>query len=325
MRDLHELPKLRDSMSYLYLEHGRLEQKHKAVEFLDEEGSTMIPVAALTVLMLGPGTSITHAAIRALADNGCLVVWCGEDGTRCYAHGSGETRRAYHLLRQAELVNHPQKRLEVVLRMYGLRFGGRLEEGLTLPQIRGLEGIRVREAYAEASRAYGVEWKGRRYDRQSWGRGDPINRALSAANALLNGVCHAAIVSGGYSPALGFIHQGKQLSFVYDIADLYKVDLTIPVAFQVVGESKEAVEARVRQTSRQVFKEQRLLSRILPDIDWLLQMPQHVLSAGEEADSDGAKPEELWQGPEHLNLEEFIEEVSSDRDGFGEGPPLSAR
>ena len=104
MRDLHELPKLRDGLSYLYLERGRIEQKHKAVEFVDrEKGRTMIPAAALAVLLLGPGTSITHAAIKALADNGCLVVWVGEDGTRCYAQGGGETRKAYHLLRQAEL------------------------------------------------------------------------------------------------------------------------------------------------------------------------------------------------------------------------------
>jgi CRISPR-associated protein Cas1 len=325
MRDLHELPKLRDSMSYLYLEHGRIEQKYKAVEFLDERGRTMVPAAALTVLMLGPGTTITHAAVRALADNGCLIVWCGEDATRCYAQGGGETRRAYHLLRQAELVNDPQKRLQVVLRMYALRFGAQLDESLSLPQIRGLEGVRVRDAYADASQEYGVEWRGRRYDRRSWRRADPINRALSAANALLNGLCHAAIVSGGYSPGLGFIHQGKQLSFVYDIADLYKVDITIPVAFRVVGESTDQVEPRVRQACRDAFKEHRLLSRILPDIDWVLDIPADVLSAGEEADSDGARPEELWPGPDELVLDGMIEEVGSDRNGSGESPRLATR
>jgi len=107
VRDLHELPKLRDSLSYLYVERVRIQQKHKAVELLDEKGRTMVPVAALSVLMLGPGTVITHAAIKALADNGCLVVWCGEDGMRCYAQGGGETRKAYHLLRQAELCGRP--------------------------------------------------------------------------------------------------------------------------------------------------------------------------------------------------------------------------
>ena len=132
MRDLHELPKLRDGLSYLYLERGRVEQKYKAVEFVNKEGRTMIPAAALAVLMLGPGTVITHAAVKALADNGCLVVWCGEDGTRCYAQGGGETRRAYHLLKQAELASDPQKRLQVVLRMYRHRFGQQLQPGLSL-------------------------------------------------------------------------------------------------------------------------------------------------------------------------------------------------
>jgi len=173
MRDLHELPKLRDSLSYLYLEHVRIQQKHRAVECIDKEGRTMIPAAALSVLMLGPGTVITHAAVKALADNGCLVVWCGEDGTRCYAQGGGETRKAYHLLKQAQLVSDPQKRLQVALRMYRHRFGGDLDPDLDLFQIRGKEGARVRSAYAEASRTYGVEWHGRRYDRRSWNSGDP--------------------------------------------------------------------------------------------------------------------------------------------------------
>jgi CRISPR-associated protein Cas1 len=295
MRDLHELPKLRDGLSYLYLQHGRVEQKHKAVEFIDKEkGRTMVPAAALAVLLLGPGTSITHAAIKALADNGCMVVWCGEDGTRCYAQGGGETRKAYHLLKQAELASDPRKRLRVVLRMYRYRFGEQLQPDLNLMQIRGLEGVRVRQAYALASREYGVPWHGRRYDRSNWDSGDPINRALSAANALLNGLCHAGIVSGGYSPGLGFIHTGKQLSFVYDIADLYKVEVTIPLAFRIVAESTEQLHARVRLACREAFKECRLLQRILPDIEHLLNVPDDVLKAGEEADSDPARPEPLW-------------------------------
>jgi CRISPR-associated protein Cas1 len=298
MRDLHELPKLRDGLSYLYLERGRIEQKHKAVEFVDKEkGRTMIPAAALAVLMLGPGTSITHAAVKALADNGCLVVWVGEDGTRCYAQGSGETRKAYHLLKQAELVSNPKKRLQVVKRMYCYRFKEQLDPGLSLQQIRGLEGVRVRQAYARASHRYGVEWHGRRYDRHNWNSGDPANRALSAANALLNGLCHAGIVSGGYSPALGFIHTGKQLSFVYDIADLYKVEVTIPLAFRIVGESTESLHARVREACREAFRERRLLKRILPDIENLLDLSSEVLMAGQEADSDSGRPEPLWSPP----------------------------
>jgi CRISPR-associated protein Cas1 len=298
MRDLHELPKLRDGLSYLYVEHARVEKKHQAVEMLDQEGRTMIPAAALAVLMLGPGTAVTHAAVKALADNGCLLVWVGEDGTRCYAQGSGETRKAYHLLQQAELASDPEKRLQVVMRMYQHRFGEKLQPKLDLLQVRGLEGQRVRQAYARASREYGVPWHGRRYDRNNWMGGDPVNRALSGANALLNGLCHAAIVSGGYSPALGFIHTGKQLSFVYDVADLYKVEVTIPLAFRVVAESTEKVQARVRAGCRQTFREHRLLKRILPDIENLLDLSSDVLRAGEEADSDSGRPEPLWSPPD---------------------------
>ena len=299
MRDLHELPKLRDSLSYLYLEHVRVQQQYKAVECIDEEGRTMIPAAALSVLMLGPGTAITHAAVKALADNGCLVVWCGEDGTRCYAQGGGETRKAYHLLKQAELVSDPQKRLEVVMRMYRYRFGDEeLDPGLNLFQLRGKEGVRVRKAYAETSRTSGVPWHGRRYDRGHWGSGDPMNRALSAAHALLNGLCHTAIVSGGYSPALGFIHTGKQLSFVYDVADLYKAEITIPLAFRIVAESKDRIGPRVREACREAFREHRLLKRILPDIDQLLCISGETLVLGAEADGDPARPEPLWSLPD---------------------------
>jgi CRISPR-associated protein Cas1 len=303
MRDLHELPKLEDGLSYLYLEHCRIEQKDKAVESLDKEGRTMIPAAALAVLMLGPGTAITHAAIKALADNGCLVVWVGEDGMRCYAQGGGETRKAYHLLKQAELATDPQKRLQVVLRMYRFRFGTQLQPGLSLEQVRGLEGVRVRQTYAQASKVYGVPWHGRRYDRKNWDSGDPVNRALSAANALLNGLCHAGIVSGGYSPALGFIHTGKQMSFVYDIADLYKTQVTIPVAFRVVAESTEKLHGRVRAACREAFKEHRILKRILPDIQRILDLSAEILTAGEPSDSDGARPEPWWSPPDEIALE----------------------
>lgn len=292
MQDLHELPKLSDSLSYVYLEHAVVDRKDSAIEAIQEEGRTMIPIAALCVLLLGPGTSITHAAMKALAENGCSVLWTGEDGMRMYAQGTGETRRAYRLLKQAELVSFPQKREQVVLNMYRERFDVQLDPGLSLPQIRGLEGVRMRSAYEHASQRFGVVWHGRNYDRGNWGKTDPINRALSAANALLNGLCHAAVVSSGYSAALGFIHTGKQLSFVYDIADLYKTDLTIPLAFETVAESSENVEKQVRIRCRKCFKETKLLERIIPDIDRVLQIelePEEFIP-----DIDPACPTPYW-------------------------------
>ncbi|GIV76699.1 MAG: CRISPR-associated endonuclease Cas1 2 [Litorilinea sp.] len=298
IQDLHELPKLRDGLSYLYLEHGRIDRRARAVEFINQEGRVLIPVASLAVLMLGPGTSITHEAIKTLADNGCLVNWCGEEGVRFYAQGVGETRKGYRLIRQAELVSDPARRLEVVRRMYQFRFEEELDPALTLQQIRGMEGARVRRAYAEASRRYGVFWMGRAYDRGRWYAADPINRALSAANACLNGLCHAAIVSAGYSPGLGFIHTGKMLSFVYDVADLYKTRLTVPLAFRLTAESPMQVETRVRHACRDLFHRERLLGRILDDIDQLLNLTR-PMTRGQadltgDVDADPALPGELW-------------------------------
>ncbi|MFZ5903182.1 MAG: type I-E CRISPR-associated endonuclease Cas1e [Chloroflexota bacterium] len=295
MQDLHDLPKLRDSLSYLYVEHAVLNQKDHAIEYIrQDEGRVMIPVAALSVLMLGPGTKITHAAIRTLADNGCSVVWVGEDGTKFYAYGGGETRRSFHLLRQAEMSCDPQQRLVVIRGMYQMRFPEPLAPDLTLEQIRGMEGSRVRSAYYQASKTFNVPWHGRNYDRGNWGNSDPINRALSAANALLNSLCHAAIVSGGYSPGLGFIHTGKQLSFVYDIADLYKAEITIPLAFKIVSESNEKTEARVRAACREKFRETKLMERVLPDIDRLLQIDPQGIDEASDYDNDPALPGPLW-------------------------------
>lgn len=293
MKDLHLLPKVRDSLSYLYIEHCRIDQDAKAVAIHDANGKTPVPCAALTTLMLGPGTSITHAAIRALADNGCLVLWAGEGGVRFYAQGMGETRSAGNLLRQAKLHSNPESRLRVVFRLYLMRFAEALDPSLTLRQIRGKEGIRVREAYAQASRDTGIAWSGRSYQRDRWDAADPVNRALSAANSCLYGVSHAAIVSAGYSPALGFIHTGKMLSFVYDIADLYKIDITVPLAFKSVAEGTQDLESRVRRACRDAFQSQRLLDRIVPDIERALGV------TGEEPvvdllDADAALPGGLW-------------------------------
>jgi len=304
MQNLHQLPKLSDSISYLYVEHCIIEQKALAVEKIDRRGRTMIPAASLAVLMIGPGTSITHAAIKSLAENGCSIVWVGEDATRFYAQGSGETRRAYHLLHQARLASDPELRLAVCKRMYRKRFEGELESGLTIQQLRGKEGARVRTAYTQASIVHNVPWEGRNYDRQNWDKSDPINRALSTANALLYGLCHAAIVSGGYSPALGFIHTGKQRSFVFDIADLYKVDITIPLAFRVTSKGDGDLYARVRKACREAFTEHRLLKRILPDIADVLDISESTLAAGYAADADAARPEPLWDPVEEDTLNE---------------------
>lgn len=294
MNDLNILPKIRDSQSYLYVEHKIIDQEAKAIALHDKTGSVSVPCANLTVLLLGPGTSITHAAVKTLADSGCLVMWTGENAVRFYAQGMGETRSSRRLLHQARLVSDQELRLQVVRRLYEMRFAEPVEPTLTLQQIRGKEGIRVRQAYAKASQETGVQWSGRSYKREDWYSADNVNRALSAANSCLYGICHAAIVSAGYSPALGFIHTGKMLSFVYDIGDLYKANLTIPIAFAESAKGSENLEPRVRRSCRDKFRESSLLQRIIPDIERALSIGGATSMEEEMYDSSDNPPGGLW-------------------------------
>ncbi len=295
-KNLHQLPAVRDRLSYLYVERARIDQEAKAIAIHNVDGVTPVPCAGLALLMLGPGTKITHAAVLALADNGCLVAWCGEQGVRFYAAGTGATRSAERLLHQAALVSRRSTRLKVVRRMYEIRFEEPIPREWTLQQIRGREGVRVRDAYARAALEFGVEWKGRSYKRDSWNKADPVNRALSAGNSCLYGLCHAAIVAAGYSPALGFVHTGKQLSFVYDVADFYKVEMTVPVAFEMAASVQKNLEREVRYALRDVFAKKKLLERVLKDIDTVLQVAPDPDDMPEDMDfdADPARPGELW-------------------------------
>jgi CRISPR-associated protein Cas1 len=215
----------------------------------------------------------------------------------------GETRSAANFLHQARMWAHPDLHMQVVRRLYQIRFQEKFDPGLTLRQIRGMEGARVRDAYANASRETGVPWYGRSYIRAKWGHGDPVNRALSAANSCLYGICHAAVVTAGFSPALGFIHTGKMLSFVYDVADLYKTDVSIPVAFRAAMEGRSKIERRVRVMCRHQFAVTRILERIVPDVQKALALKKlESACEGEDFDRDAAAPGSLWD-PEEGEVE----------------------
>lgn len=285
-QNLRELPKFRDGTSYLYLEHTRLEQDGRGVRAYHPEGMVTLPVASLGVLLLGPGCSVSHEAIKALSDTGCSVLWVGEGGVRLYASGLGESRSALRLQRQARLWANPETRLRVVRQMYAMRFPGGLPEGLTLQQIRGHEGARVRDAYARYSKAYGVKWEQRQYRQADWDRATPINKALSAGNACVYGLAHAAILATGYSPALGFVHTGKMLSFVYDVADLYKIEVVLPTAFREAATPGDDLERRVRTGLRDHMTNLRLLERMAADL--------HHLLGGDDMDPDPTAPGDLW-------------------------------
>lgn len=292
--NLHLQPRFRDKLSYLYVEHAVVEREQNAIVLYGEESETSVPIADIAMVMLGPGTRLTHAAVDVLSRNNCLVAWVGEEGVRLYAFGTGGTHSSARLIRQARAATDPNLRLQIVRKLYGRRFPEALSPEHSLEQIRGKEGYRVRAAYEQLANEHGIEWTGRNYDRNRWQGADAPNAALSAANACLYGVCHAAILSMGFSPALGFIHTGKQLSFVYDLADLYKLELSVPVAFQQAAREEPHLERRVRYALRDRFRETRFLERVARDLLELFGPDEE--ESPEQFDNDPAKPGAYWDG-----------------------------
>lgn len=279
--DLQALPQVKDRMTFLYLEHCTLERQDGAITVTDENGVVHIPAAAISVLLLGPGTRVTHRAMELMGDTGVGAVWVGEHGVRYYAHGRPLTTRANLLIRQAELVSNTRKHLDVVRKMYQLRFPDENVAHLTMQQLRGREGSRVRNVYRAYAKETGVAWNGRVYNPDDFSSGDAVNQALSAGHACLYGLAHAVIVALGCAPGLGFIHVGHERSFVYDIADLYKSEITIPIAFQTAAEEPEDLPAIVRRRVRDAMVSARILERMVHDIRWLLSPAEESMELEE--------------------------------------------
>lgn len=265
------LPRVSERMTFLYLEHCQISRQEGAITVTDARGTAHVPAASLAVLMLGPGTSISHRAMELIGNSGASVIWVGEQGVRYYAHGRPLSHSSGLLTRQAALVSNVRLRVAVARQMYLMRFPGEDVRGLTMQQLRGREGARVREAYRQASRDSGIPWSGRHYDPQDFDGGSPINQALSAAHACLYGLAHSVIVALGCSPGLGFIHTGHERSFVYDIADLYKAQVTIPIAFATCAQGTEDIAGRTRRAVRDALWTHRVLERSVRDINTLLR------------------------------------------------------
>lgn len=266
---------IKERLSILFIEKGHLDVLDGAFVVVDKTGvRTHLPVGGVACLMLEPGTRVSHAAAALAARVGTLLVWVGEAGVRLYSSGQPGGARADRLLYQAKLALEPDLRLKVVRKMYALRFGEEPPTRRSVEQLRGIEGARVRELYKQLAKRHGVEWKSRNYDVQEWDKGDLPNRCLSSATACLYGVTEAAVLAAGYAPAIGFIHTGKPLSFVYDVADVYKFETVVPLAFKIAAQATNNPEQKVRLACRDVFRETNLLERIIPGIE-------DMLSAGE--------------------------------------------
>jgi CRISPR-associated protein Cas1 len=262
---------IKERLSVLFVERCQLDVLDGAFVALDQYGVRMhIPVGGVACLMLEPGVRVSHAACALAARVGTLLVGIGVGGLRVYSSGQPGGARADRLLYQARLALDDDARLKVVRAMYKYRFGEDPPQRRSVEQLRGIEGARVRSTYQLLARQFGVNWTARNYDRDDWDAADIPNRCLSAATSCLYGVAEAAVLAAGYAPAIGFIHTGKALSFVYDIADLYKFDTVVPIAFAVAAKPVANVEREVRIRCRDAFRQSRLLERIIPDIETVL-------------------------------------------------------
>lgn len=268
-----ELTRIRDRLSFLYVEKATIARDRNALTIRTDEDTTYVPGAGLACIMVGPGTRITHQGMSLLGGCGVSAVWVGEQGIRYYAHGRSLASSTRYLVRQAELVSNVRSRVAVARAMYAQRFPDEDVSTLTMQQLRGREGARVRRIYRDESARTGVTWQKREFDFNDFDSSDAINRALSASHVCLYGITHAVVAALGASPGLGFVHHGHERAFVYDIADLYKAELTIPIAFDVTSEAPPDIGSAVRHRVRNRVHDFRIIDRIVNDVTKLLFDP----------------------------------------------------
>lgn len=286
-----ELVRVADRISFVYVEHALISRQDSAVTLTSERGVIHLPAAQLSCLLIGPGCRVTHHAMMLLAECGTTAAWVGEKGVRFYASGRGLTRSSRMIEAQARLVTNTRTRLDVARRMYELRFPDEDVSHLTMQQLRGREGARVRKIYRREADRTGVTWTRRDYRPDDFDSSDDVNRALSAANSALYGVVHAVVVALGASPALGFVHTGGDLAFVHDVADLYKAETSIPVAFDIAAGTFTDAAAQARRQMRDAMVENHVLERCVTDVRRLL-----LESVDDDTDADWTKIVALWDG-----------------------------
>ncbi|HHH48047.1 MAG TPA: type I-E CRISPR-associated endonuclease Cas1 [Gammaproteobacteria bacterium] len=272
------LPQVKDKYPFIYLERGRLEIDDSSIKWIDcDKNVVRLPIATINCLLLGPGTTLTHEAVKVMAAANCSVCWVGEDSLIFYAAGITPTADSRNLRRQMQLAADKKKAVEVARRMFSRRLPAEELKGKTLKEMMGMEGYRVRQFYEEKAKEYGVGWKGRRYEPGKFKMGDITNQVLTSANAALYGILCSAVHSMGYSPHIGFIHSGSPLPFIYDLADLYKEELCIDLAFALTLEMAGRYDRhKVATAFRKRVIDFNLLARIGPDIEEMLGGSRHA-------------------------------------------------
>lgn len=261
-------PQSKDRYPLLYFEHGRIEVDDSSVKWVGANRDIYaIPVATIATILLGPGTTVTHEAVKAISSSNTTICWVGDDSLRFYASGMTPTADTRNLFRQIRFATDPETRLTVAKRLFSERFPNESLDGKSLQTLMGMEGVRVRALYASKAEEYGVPWNGRRYIPGKMEVSDKVNRYLTHANSLLYAVITSSVIAHGYDPRIGFIHSGSPLPFIYDLSDLYKEILTIDLAFMLASKEEKITNARLVEEFTKRAVDFDLLSKLSQDLE----------------------------------------------------------
>lgn len=262
----------------IWLDRGRLDVADGALRFVTaggvlEAGEYEIPHQAIAMVLLGPGSSVTHDCMRLLASHGTALAFIGEGGVKLYTAPPLMSGSSALARRQAELWAKPQARMTVARQMYALRFGEILPATRDIEVLRGLEGARVKAAYVRLAQEYGIEWKGRHYDRANPGAADAANQAINHASSAVRAAAGIAVMAIATIPQLGFVHEDSSQAFVLDVADLYRDSATLRIAFGAVRSMASfdmTLERLVRRQANATFADEDVIPSMIERIKHLL-------------------------------------------------------
>jgi len=271
-----------DRHGLLWLEYGKLSVEDGTLRFVAAQSETLdagdyaIPYQAVSMILLGPGTSITQDVLRLCARHGTLIAAVGEGGVKSYTapplgQGRSDVARAH-----AERWADPKRRLDTARRLYAWRFG-RVLPHRDIETLRGIEGARIKESYKLIAQRFGIIWNGRCYDRQNPNAADLPNQAINHAATFVEAAADIAVAAVGALPPLGFIHEDSSNAFTLDVADLYRIDITLPLAFSAVQaiqqkKSDLTIEREVRKRAARAFRQEKVIPSMIDRIKELFDV-----------------------------------------------------
>lgn len=271
-----------DRHGCVFLDRGRLEVEDGCLRFVCAGGGALnagdyqLPHQSVSIILLGPGSSVTHDALRILSAHGCALAAIGQGGVRFYTSPPLLPDTSALARRQVTLWADPQQRLAVARQMYTIRFGEEVK-ARKIEMLRGMEGARLKRIYELTAQRFGVPWRGRRYDRANPNATDIANQAINHAASAVEAAAAIAVASTATIPQIGFVHEDSGQSFVLDVADLVRHDITLPIAFgaakRVLEGKDDNLERTVRRRAAETFNRERVVSKLIERIKDLLGPP----------------------------------------------------